>query len=111
MSAKLSASEMVSVIPRLKEAEFLAPDLLDPKLELLRLYRESDDEPALVETLAAVESAAAADGASLFALGEVCQELERPDDATRLFDKARALGVTAAPDETPSAASEPGEGQ
>lgn len=81
----------------LKESEFLAPDYLDPKLELLRLYAETEDEASLGELLAGVETAAAEDGESLYALAEVCREIARPTDATRLFAKAKALGVTSAP--------------
>ncbi|NOT29914.1 MAG: tetratricopeptide repeat protein [Planctomycetes bacterium] len=84
-------------IDHLKEAEFLAPDVLDPKLELLRLYAERRDDANLDALLRAVEGEAAADGNSLFTLGEVCREVGREEDAKRLFAKAAALGVTEAP--------------
>jgi tetratricopeptide (TPR) repeat protein len=90
--------DYVSATNHLKEAEFLAPDNLDPKLELLRLYAEAEDEASAKALVGAVESAAAAEGESLWALAEVCQEVGRTEDATRLFAEARALGVTAPPD-------------
>jgi tetratricopeptide (TPR) repeat protein len=90
--------DYVNATNHLKEAEFLAPDNLDPKLELLRLYAETKDEASATELVSSVEKAAAADGNSLWALAEVCQEVGRADDATRLFDQARALGVTSAPE-------------
>jgi tetratricopeptide (TPR) repeat protein len=105
--AKRHMRDFASSANHLKEAEFLAPDMLDPKLELLQLYGESGDEASLGELLASVEEAAVADGASLFALGEVCQGLGRGPDAERLFGKAKALGVT----EAAPAAAAPTEGQ
>ncbi len=99
--------DYVNATNHLKEAEFLAPDNLDPKLELLRLYAETQDEASALELVSAVETVA--DGASLWSLAEVCQEVGRAQDATRLFDKARALGVTSAPE--PAQESAPDEGQ
>lgn len=78
----------------LKEAEFLAPDSLDPKLELMRLYAETKDEANWRDLVSATESVAEQDGESLFAMAEVCRELGRTEDAERLSAKARALGVT-----------------
>lgn len=80
----------------LREAEFRAPDLLDAKLELLRLFAASENDAALAELLAKVEREAAADGASLFDLAGVCKEIGRAEDSQRLFAKAAALGVTEA---------------
>lgn len=93
----------------LKEAEFLAPDNLDPKLELLRLYAETKDVASANELVSTVETAAASDGNSLWALAEVCQEIGRVEDATRLFGQAKALGVTSAP--VPAAPESADEGQ
>jgi hypothetical protein len=86
------------------ESEFLAPDNLDPKLELLRLYALTKDEKSLGEKLAAVEEAAAEDGEALYALAEVCAEIARAEDAQRLFGKAAAKGVTSAPEAAPAPA-------
>ncbi|MSR61993.1 MAG: tetratricopeptide repeat protein [Planctomycetes bacterium] len=91
----------------LKEAEFLAPDNLDPKLELLRLYADTKDEGSAKELVAKIETEGVADGNSLWFLAEVCQETGRAEDATRLFEKAKALGVSASPD----VAAVPAEGQ
>lgn len=88
----------------LREAEFLAPDMLDPKLELLQLHADSGDEATFVELLASVEEAAVADGASLFALGELCASVGRGADAERLFGKAKALGITSAAPAAPAPA-------
>jgi tetratricopeptide (TPR) repeat protein len=88
-----------NAIHHLKEAEFFAPDVLDPKLELLRLYADTKDAAALGELLGSVESAAAEDGNSLYFLAEVCREIGRDEDAKRLFGKAAALGVTEPPTE------------
>ncbi len=105
-----------NAIHHLKEAEFFAPDVLDPKLELLRLYADTRNEAALVELLGSVESAAAEDGDSLYFLGEVCREIGREEDGKRLFAKAAVLGVTETPvdyevaegaDEEPPVESEP----
>ena len=92
----------------LKEAEFDQPDVLDPKLELLRLYADLKDETSLVALLTKTEGEAAEDGNSLYYLGEVCRELGRQDDATRLFAKAAAHGVTEAP-ANPAVVEEEGE--
>lgn len=100
--ARRNLEDYENALNHLKEAEFLAPDNLDPKLELLRLYALTKDEKSLAESLAGVESAAAEDGASLYALGEVCAELARAEDAQRLFGKAAALGVTSAPEAAPT---------
>jgi len=85
--------ELEMATHHLKEAEFLDPDHLDPKLELLRLYVATKDDAAFQALLATVEGEASGDGASLQALGEVCHELGRAEDAERLLGKARALGV------------------
>ena len=98
-----------NALNHLKEAEFLAPDNLDPKLELLRLYAQTKDDKGFAETLTATEEAASEDGYALFALGEVCRDVERGEDATRLFGKAAALGVTSAAP-TPEPAPEADEG-
>lgn len=95
--ARRNAEDYENALNHLKEAEFLAPDNLDPKLELLRLFALTKDEKSLSEKLAEVEVAAAEDGASLYAIGEVCAELARTEDAKRLLDKAAAKGVTSAP--------------
>jgi tetratricopeptide (TPR) repeat protein len=95
--ARRNSEDYENALNHLKEAEFLAPDNLDPKLELLRLYGTTKDEKSLAEKLAEVETAAAEHGLSLYALGEVCAELGRAEDARRLFDKAAAMGVTSAP--------------
>jgi tetratricopeptide (TPR) repeat protein len=87
--------DFVTAANHLKEAEFLAPDNLDPKLELLRLYADSEDTASLEELLGKIEGEAAADGSSLYALGEVMDEIGRKDDAARLYGKAKELGVTA----------------
>jgi tetratricopeptide (TPR) repeat protein len=87
--------DFVNATNHLKEAEFLAPDNLDPKLELLRLYAETKDEAGAKDVIAGVEAQAA--GESLWFLAEVCQELGRAEDAERLFGKAKAKGVTSAP--------------
>jgi tetratricopeptide (TPR) repeat protein len=101
--------DYVDSMNHLKEAEFLAPDNLDPKLELLRLYAETEDDAGAEELVSEVETAASEHGESLWSLAEVCQEVGRAEDAARLFGKARALGVTSAPElqEEPA----PAEGQ
>jgi tetratricopeptide (TPR) repeat protein len=91
----------------LKEAEFLAPDVLDPKLELLRLHGERKDEASLAELIRSIEVEAAGDGNSLWFVAEVLEEVGRADDARRLFEKAKALGVSAAPTEFETAEEEP----
>ena len=78
----------------LREAEFRDPKLLDPELELVRLYAATRDEKSLLAVVDKVERTAVADGASLFDLGSVCAEVGRASDAERLLAKARALGVT-----------------
>jgi tetratricopeptide (TPR) repeat protein len=90
----------------LKESEFLAPDLIDPKLELVRLYAGAERSAELAAAIAATEALAVDDGVSLFALGEVCREIGRAEEATRLLARARELGVT----EAPSATEETGDG-
>lgn len=102
--ARRNLEDFENALNHLKEAEFLAPDNLDPKLELLRLYTLTKDDKGFAETLTATEEAAAADGYALFALGETCQELERAEEAQRLLGKAAALGVTSA---APEAEAEP----
>jgi len=87
--------DYVNATNHLKEAEFLAPDNLDPKLELLRLYADTQDDASAKELVAGIETQAA--GESLWFLAEVCQEIGRAEDATRLFEKAKAMGVTSAP--------------
>jgi tetratricopeptide (TPR) repeat protein len=94
----------VNAMNHLKEAEFLAPDNLDPKLELLRLYAESKEDDPWRELLAKTEDEAVTDGAALYDLGLVCQETGRAEDAARLFGKAKALGVTEPPSRSPDAA-------
>lgn len=74
----------------LKEAEFLAPDSLDPKLELVRLYAGNQDEKALQDLLGKVEQEAGADAYAMRELGLVCDEIGRPADAKRLLEKAVA---------------------
>jgi predicted Zn-dependent protease len=86
--------ELDASLPHLKEAEFLGPEYIEPKLELLRLYGDQQDASAFAELLATVEEAAAADGLSLHDLAVVCREYGREEDAGRLSGKARALGVT-----------------
>lgn len=81
----------------LKEAEFLAPDVLDPKLELVRLYAEREDDVSLTALVTKFEEEASADGDSLYFMAEVCQEVGRKEHAARLFEKAKALGVTETP--------------
>ncbi len=94
----------------LRQAESLAPGWLDPRLELVRLFAETNAEAELAQVLAQVESTARADGASLFELGVVCREVARGDDAARLFEQARALGVTEArAAETPETDGPPGD--
>jgi len=88
--------DYANALNHLKEAEFLAPDHLEPKLELLHVYADSGDESSLKELLGALEEAAAEDGDSLFAIATLMKELEREPDAQRLFEKAKALGVTQA---------------
>lgn len=95
--ARRHLRDYTNALNHLKEAEFLAPDYLDPKLELLRLYAETGDESSLGELATSVEQAASEDGESLYALGEVLQEIGRGADATRLFAKAKERGVTEAP--------------
>ena len=100
-------NDFVNATNHLKEAEFLAPDNLDPKLELLRLYADTKDEASSKELIAGVEAQAA--GESLWFLAEVCQEIGRAEDAARLFGKAKAMGVTTAPalaEDTPAAEGE-----
>jgi tetratricopeptide (TPR) repeat protein len=86
--------DYVNAANHLREAEFLAPDVLDPKLELLRLYAETEEAAAFQELLARTEGEAAADGPSLLDLGLLCRELGRAEDAARLLEKAKALGAT-----------------
>jgi tetratricopeptide (TPR) repeat protein len=74
----------------LKEAEFLEPDSLDPKLELVRLYAETKDEAALVDVLAQIEEEAQRDALAMLALGLVCDEIGRPADAKRFLEHALA---------------------
>jgi superkiller protein 3 len=100
--ARRNSEDYENALNHLKEAEFLAPDNLDPRLELLRLFALTKDEKSLAEKLAEVEQAAAEDGASLYAIGEVCAELARAEDAERLFGKAAAMGVTSAPAVAPA---------
>jgi len=95
--ARRHLKEFENAKNHLKEAEYLAPDVLDPKLELLHLYSETEDTGQFDELLARVETEAAEDGASLQTLGELCKEVGRAEDAQRLLDKAKALGTTAEP--------------
>jgi tetratricopeptide (TPR) repeat protein len=104
--ARRKLGDHANALNHLKEAEFLAPDYLDPKLELLRLYAETKDAAAAAELVAEIETAASEDGESLWALADVCAEVGRADDAARLHEKARALGVTAAPAAEPAAEEE-----
>jgi tetratricopeptide (TPR) repeat protein len=106
--ARLHLKDYANAENHLKEAEFLAPDNLDPKLELLALYGASENRAGFDELLSKVEGEAAEDGASLYALGETCAAAERAEDAQRLFGKAKALGVTSA---SSSPAASEGEGQ
>jgi len=85
-----------NALNHLKEAEFLAPDHLEPKLELLHLYADSGDRASFDELLTSLEEAAKEDGDSLFAIATLLQTLERNEDAQRLFAEAKALGVTEA---------------
>ena len=75
----------------LKEAEFLEPDSLDPKLELIRLYAETSDENGIQEVFKKVETEAAEDPVAMRELGIVCAEVGRAEDARRFLDKAIAL--------------------
>lgn len=86
--------EFDSALPHLKEAEFLAPEYIDPKLELLRLYGDMQKKDEFTELLGSVESAASADGQSLLDLGKLCRNYGRTEDAERLLRKASDLGVT-----------------
>jgi Flp pilus assembly protein TadD len=81
----------------LREAEFLEPMFLDPKLERVRLYAATGAERALAELVAEVESRARSDGQTLFDLGTVCEEVGRKEDARRLLAAAKALSVTEPP--------------
>lgn len=107
--ARRQLGDHENALNHLKEAEFLAPDYLDPKLELLRLYADTEDEAAAKELVTAVETVAAEDGPSLWALADVCAETGRTEDAARLHEKARALGVTGPADEAPAPAEEEGQ--
>jgi tetratricopeptide (TPR) repeat protein len=100
--ARRNLEDYENALNHVLESEFLAPDNLDPKLELLRLYALTKDEKSLGEKLAAVEEAAAEDGEALYALAEVCAEIARAEDAERLFGKAAAKGVTSAPEAAPA---------
>lgn len=86
--------EFDQALPHLKEAEFLAAEYIDPKLELLRLYGDMEKADEFTELLAAVEAAASADGQSLLDLGKLCRAYGRATDAERLLKKAGDLGVT-----------------
>jgi len=90
--------DYANAVNHLKEAEFLAPDNLDPKLELLRLYADTKDEASAKELVAKIEEEGATQGQALFDLADVCKETGRAADATRLYEKAKALGVTTAAD-------------
>jgi len=105
--ARRNLEDHENALNHLKEAEFLAPDNLDPKLELLRLYALTKDDKGFAETLTVTEEAAAEDGYALFALAETCQDLARTEDAARLFGKASGLGVNSV---EPPAAPEANEG-
>lgn len=96
--ARRHLKDYVYAMHHLKEAEFLAPDVLDPKLELVRLYAERKDEASLKEVVLRVESEASADGDTLWFMAQVCKEVGYAEDAKRLFEKAAALGVTAEPE-------------
>ena len=54
-AARRQLGDHENALNHLKEAEFLAPDYLDPKLELLRLYADTEDEAAAKELVTAVE--------------------------------------------------------
>ncbi len=94
----------------LKEAEFLAPDVLDPKLELVRLYADKKDDASLDQLVRTFEAEAAQDGDSTYFMAEVCREVGREEDAKRLFGKAAALGVTETPT-APALAEDAAEGE
>jgi tetratricopeptide (TPR) repeat protein len=79
----------------LKEAEFLAPDSLDPKLELVRLYGATQDEKSLEELLTRIEIEAAQDPEALRAVADVCAEVGFAAQAERL--RQRASDVWSAP--------------
>lgn len=104
--ARRHLRDYTNALNHLKEAEYLAEDYLDPKLELLRLYAETKDDTSLGELAASVEKAAQEDGESLYALAEVLQEIGRTEDATRVFARAKALGVTQATLKPPAAEDE-----
>ncbi len=87
--------EYEAALNHLKEAEFLAPDSLEPKLQLVRLYAQTQDAAALEELVQKVEAEAALDGEALQELGLVCQEVGRTGEAERLLEKARALRAAA----------------
>lgn len=109
--ARRELDEFEAAEEHLREAEFLAPDLLDAKLELVRLFAAKGDEEALAKVVSEVEGVAAKDGATLFALGTTCREVGRPADAARLLTKAKALGVSALPaDEAAHSGETPGGG-
>ncbi len=75
----------------LKESEFLEPDSLEPKLELVRLYAAMQDEKSLSEVVAKVETEGAQDMEALRRMAEVCRETGRDADAQRLTEKVQAL--------------------
>jgi tetratricopeptide (TPR) repeat protein len=95
--ARRHLKDYVYSMHHLREAEFFAPDVLDPKLELMRLYKESGDEAALRKLLDTTELEASEDGDSLYFMAEVCREIGLEEDAKRLFEKAARLGVTETP--------------
>lgn len=80
-----------AAMDHLKEAEFLEPDSLDPKLELIRLYAETGDENGILEVFKKVETEAAEDAVAMRELGIVCAEVGRAEDARRFLDRAIAL--------------------
>ncbi len=106
--ARRHLKDYVYAMHHLKEAEFLMPDVLDPKLELVRLYAERKDEASLKEVVQRVETEASGDGDALWFMAQVCKEVGRAEDAQRLFEKANALGVTAEPESPATVEVQPG---
>ena len=78
-------------VDHLEEATFLSPESLEPKIELIRTCKLADKEPRILELITQVEEEAKEDPAALFELGLVCAEIERADDARRLYEKVAAL--------------------
>lgn len=89
--ARREIGDMNFSVDHLEEAAFLSPDSLEPKIELIRTCKLADKEPRIIELITQVEEEASEDPESLFELGLVCAEIERDDDARRLYEKVAAL--------------------